>query len=114
MKRTRYLPAGSMRRQRRLGRLEGSVGTLVLVLAIGAAVVAATPVEIYQPAPETVQPRPMSAPSHFAAVPLPACTGQGKDCSTVQEGSDIVRTVPEPGTFALIAAGLAGIAWRRS
>ena len=30
MNRTRYLPPGSMRRQRRLGRLEGSIGTLLL------------------------------------------------------------------------------------
>ena len=51
MKRVRYLPPGSMRRQRRLGRLEGSVGTLLLVCAIGFGLVSATPAELYQPAP---------------------------------------------------------------
>ncbi len=111
MNRVRHLPPGSMRRQRRLGRLEGSLGTLALVLAIGAALVAATPAELYRPAPATVRPQPSGTPSHFAAVELPPCSGQGKDCSA---NDDIVRTVPEPGTFALIAAGLAGIAWRRS
>lgn len=55
----RYLPRGSMRRQRRLGRMEGSVGTLALVLAIGAGLVAAMPAELYHPTAATVRPDPI-------------------------------------------------------
>ena len=61
MNRTRYLPPGSMRRQRRLGRLEGSVGP---------------------------QPAPLPQVQHHAG------------------------HVPEPGTLALIGAGLASLIWR--
>ena len=47
----RYLPRGPMRRQRRLGRLEGSIATLALVCLLGFGFIAATPAELYRPAP---------------------------------------------------------------
>ena len=47
----RYLPPGSMRRQRWLGRLEGSIASLVLVCLLGLGFAAATPAELYRPAP---------------------------------------------------------------
>ena len=133
MKRVRYLPPGSMRRQRRLGRLEGSVGTLLLVCAIGAGLVSATPAELYRPAAATVRPDPIGHAAPDVRVDLPRCTGTGKDCTDAEPDGAVTllpRTgpqaapmpqtqhhaghVPEPGTLALIGAGLAGIARRKS
>ncbi len=106
MNRQRYLPPGSMRKQRMLGRLEGSLGMLALFAAIGAVLVAATPAEIYRPAPATVRPTPAGEESPRITVHIPSCTGEAKDCT------DLVRTVPEPGTLALIGASLMGLIWR--
>ena len=104
----RYLPPGSMRRQRWLGRLEGSIVTLTLVCLIGFGVIAATPAELYRPAPATYHPTPEGKPARIQNVQMPPC-GPGKDCSDL----DVVRTVPEPGTLALIGAGLA-LMWRKA
>lgn len=124
MNRTRYLPPGSMRRQRRLGRLEGSVGTLVLVCAIGAGLVAATPPELYRPAAATVRPLPQGTPAPDVRVEIPSCSGAGKDCSpedtpaptqrepVVPQHHAAPRPLPEPGTLALLGAGVAALAWR--
>ena len=106
MNRQRYLPPGSMRRQRMLGRLEGSLGALALVTAIGALLVAAAPAEIYRSAPATVRPTPTGEESPRITAQIPPCTGEGKDCA------DPVRTAPEPGTLALIGAGIVGMIWR--
>ncbi|MBP9032767.1 MAG: PEP-CTERM sorting domain-containing protein [Pseudomonadales bacterium] len=133
MNRTRYLPPGSMRRQRRLGRLEGSVGTLLLVCAIGAGLVSATPAEMYRPAAATVRPDPIGHAAPDVRVDLPPCIGTGKDCTEAEPDGAVTllpRTgpqaaplpqtqhqahhIPEPGTLALISAGLAAIAWRKS
>ena len=124
MNRTRYLPPGSMRRQRRMGRLEGSLGTLVLILAIGAALVAATPPELYRPAAATVRPLPQGTPAPDVRVEIPPCSGAGKDCSPEDAPAQILREpvvpqhhaaprpLPEPGTLALLGAGVAALAWR--
>lgn len=133
MNRTRYLPPGSMRRQRRLGRLEGSVGTLVLVCAIGFGLVAATPGELYRSAPATLHPTPAGSAALGIAMQIPPCTGAGKDCAEVEPDGAVTllpRTgpqpaplpqvqhhaghVPEPGTLALIGAALGGLVWRKS
>ena len=127
----RYLPRGSMRRQRRLGRLEGSIATLALVCLLGFGFIAATPAELYLPAPATHHPTPQGGPARIQNVQMPPC-GHGKDCSELDDGAVALlprtgpqlaplplpqeqtpaNTVPEPGTPALIGAGLAGIVWR--
>ncbi|MGL4263571.1 MAG: PEP-CTERM sorting domain-containing protein [Afipia sp.] len=124
MTRTRYLPPGSMRRQRRIGRLEGSVGMLALVCAIGAGLVAATPAELYRPAAATVRPLPQGTPAPDVRVEIPPCSGAGKDCSPEDTTAPILREpvvpqhhaaprpLPEPGTLALLGAGVAALAWR--
>ena len=104
----RYLPRGSMRRQRRLGRMEGSIATLALVCLLGFGFIAATPAELYRPAPATHHPTPEGGPARIQNVQMPPC-GPGKDCSEL----DVVRTVPEPGTLALIGAGIA-LMWRKA
>jgi hypothetical protein len=133
MKRIRYLPPGSMRRQRRLGRLEGSVGTLLLVCAIGFGLVTATPAELYQPAPATRHPTPAGEAAPGIALQIPPCTGDGKDCSDIDPDGAVTllprtgpqpaplpqmqhhaRNVPEPGTLALIGAAVGGLVWRKS
>ena len=130
MNRVRYLPPGSMRRQRWLGRLEGSVGTLLLVCAIGAGLVAATPAELYQPAAATLHPTPAGEAAPGIALQIPPCVGTGKDCSEIEALNLLPRTgpqpaplpqtqhqarhVPEPGTLALVTAGIALVAWRKS
>ena len=92
MKRVRYLPPGSMRRQRRLGRLEGSVGTLLLVCAIGFGLVSATPAELYQPAPATLHPTPAGEAAPGIALQIPPCTGAGKDCSDIDPDGAVTLT----------------------
>ena len=103
----RYLPPGSMRRQRWLGRLEGSIATLALVGLLGFGFIAATPTELYRPAPATHRPTPEGGPARIPNVQVPSC-GPGKDCSEL----DVARTVPEPGTLGLIGAGIA-LMWRQ-
>ena len=122
----RYLPRGSMRRQRRLGRLEGSIATLALVCLLGFGFIAATPAELYRPAPATHHPTPKGgqATIHFAS--MPPC-GHGKDCGELDDGAVALlprfgppptpntqhNRVPEPGTLALVGAGIA-LMWRKA
>ena len=82
----RYLPRGSMRRQRQIGRLEGSVATLVLVALLGLGLIAATPAELYRPASATHHPTPRGEPARIQAVQMPPC-GPGKDCSELDDGA---------------------------
>lgn len=128
MSRARYLPPGSMRRQRRLGRLEGSVATLALVALLGFGLIAATPAEMYRPAPATHHPTPEGGPARIQNVQMPPC-GPGKDCSELDDGAVVLlprfgpspapntqhntNKVPEPGTLALIGAGIA-LMWRKA
>ena len=118
----RYIPRGSMRRQRRLGRLEGSIATLALVCLLGFGFIAAAPAELYRPVPTTYHPKPEGRVAQFQNVQMPPC-GPGKDCSELGDDTDTVlprfgpgptpntphntNQVPEPGTLTLIGAGIA-------
>ena len=124
----RYLPRGSMRRQRRLGRLEGSIATLALVCLLGFGFIAAAPAELYRPAPATHHPTPEGEPARIQHMQMPPC-GPGKDCSELDDGviallprfgpspspntQHDTNKVPEPGTLALIGAGIA-LMWRKA
>lgn len=123
--RMRFLPRGSMRRQRRRGQLEGAAAMLVLFCGLGAAMVAAMPAELYRAAPATVRPLPHGTPAPHILVEIPPCLGNGKDCSTdadpetlrapnVAQQDPAARPLPEPGTLALIGAGIAALAWRKT
>ena len=115
----KYLPPGSMRRQRMLGRLEGSIATLALVFLIGFGLIAAAPTELYRAAPATYHPTPQGEPARIQNIQMPPC-GPGKDCSGVGDGPSALlphfgpsptpsntNQVPEPGTLALIGVGVA-------
>ena len=115
----KYLPPGSMRRQRWLGRLEGSIATLALVFLIGFGLIAAAPTELYRAAPATYHPTPQGEPARIQNMQMPPC-GPGKDCSELGDGPSTLlphfgpsptpnntNQVPEPGTRALIGAGIA-------
>lgn len=122
--RLRFLPRGSMRRQRRRGQLEGAAAMLVLFCVLGAAMVAAMPAELYRAAPATVRPLPQSTQAPRIVVEIPPCSGHGKDCSdpdpaaprapAVPNQDPAARPLPEPGTLALIGAGIAALAWRKA
>ena len=103
---TRYLPPGSMRKQRRKGRIEGAAGMLTLLACAGAALIALTPPEMVR---ATYAGQEKAAPPlHFDRVPLPPCTDmESKDCIRTDDPKRlVVNTVPEPGTLALIPAAL--------
>ena len=115
----KYLPPGSMRRQRMLGRLEGSIATLALVLLLGFGLIAAAPTELYRAAPATYHPTPQGEPARIQNMQMPPC-GPGKDCSELGDGPSTLlphfgpsptpnntNQVPEPGTLALIGTGIA-------
>ena len=122
----RYLPPGSMRRQRLLGRLEGSIATVLLVCLLGFGLIAAAPAELYRPAPATYRPTPQGEPARFQHVQMPPC-GPGKDCSELDDDTFALpphfplpspntqhntNQVPEPGTLALVGVGIA-LMWRK-
>lgn len=88
--------------------MEGSIATLAIVALIGFGLIASAPAELYRPAPATHHPTPSGVPARIQNVQMPPC-GPGKDCSEL----DVVRTVPEPGTLALVVAGIALMLWRR-
>ena len=115
----KYLPPGSMRRQRMLGRLEGSIATLALVFLLGFGLIAVAPTELYRAAPATYRPTPQGEPARIQNMQMPPC-GPGKDCSELGDGPSTLlphfgpspipnntNQVPEPGTLALVGAGIA-------
>ena len=121
----RYLPPGSMRRQRWLGRMVGSITTVVLVFLLGFGLIAVAPTELYRPAPATHHPTPQGEPARIQNMQMPLC-GPGKDCSELGDGPSTLlphfgpsptpnntNQVPEPGTLALIGAGIALMMMRK-
>ena len=115
----KYLPPGSMHRQRMLGRLEGSIATLALVFLLGFGLIAVAPTELYRAAPATYRPTPQGEPARIQNMQMPPC-GPGKDCSELGDGPSTLlphfgpspipnntNQVPEPGTLALVGAGIA-------
>mgnify|MGYP000861115792 CR=1 FL=1 len=110
--RTKYLPPGSMRAQRRRGRIEGSAATLFLCALLGFLVLLMTPRELYNsphPTPAEKKPEPLK----FDRAPLPPCNDmQEKDCMATNK-THLVHTVPEPSTLWLAIVGAAAAAHRK-
>lgn len=105
----RYLPPGSMRAQRRRGRIEGAATVTVLGLLAAGAMYLMTPAELYRAA-YTTEPQQGPRVQIGKPVALPPCDTRGKDCAYFPEPTG---TTPEPGTLALIATGAAGLALTR-
>ena len=124
----RYLPPGSMHRQRMLGWLEGSIATLALVSLLGFGFIVVAPAELYQPVPTTYHPKPEGRVAQFQNVQMPPC-GSGKDCSELDDGEVALlprfgppptpnaqhntNQVPEPGVLGIIGLGIA-LLWRKA
>lgn len=111
----KYLPPGSMRAQRRRGRIEGAATVTVLGLLAAGAMYLMTPAELYRAAYTT---EPHQGPREQIGQPiqLPPCDTRGKDCtfdSSTRRYQTQTNTTPEPGTVALIATGAAGLALTR-
>lgn len=108
----RYLPPGSLKTQRRRGRIEGSAATLFLVAMLGFLVLLMTPRELYDsphPTPAEKKPEPLK----FDRAPLPPCNDmQEKDCMATNK-THLVHTVPEPSTLWLAVVGAAAAAHRK-
>ena len=110
-----------------LGRLEGLIAALAIVSLFGFGFILATPAELYQPVPTTYHPKPEGGSARIQYVQMPPC-GPGKDCSELDDGEVALlprfgpppapnvqhntNQVPEPGTLALIGAGIA-LMWRK-
>lgn len=112
--RTRYLPPGTLTWLRvkwlLLGVLLGAGG--MAVLAMYAAAI--RPPELpYRPAPATVVPAQTGeAAPKLARADLGPCPQGVKDCATFPD--PVVRTIPEPGTAALVGvAAAASLFFRR-
>lgn len=100
----RLLPPGTLRRLRlKWFALGVFLGVLVcIVFAMWLAAIAPPEMAYRGVSPA---PRALVADIRHASVQIPPCVGNGKDCEQI-------NTVPEPGTLALIGAGLAWILWR--
>ncbi len=112
----RYLPPGSMRAQRRRGRIEGAATITLLGLLAAGAMYLMTPAEMYR-ASYTVTPDQGPREHLGQPIPLPPCDTRGKDCtyfdSSTRRYQTQTNTTPEPGTVALLATGAAGLALTR-
>ncbi len=110
--RTKYLPPGSMKAQRRHGRIEGSAATLFLVGLIGLLLIALTPREIYESSHATTQAK-KNEPMRFDRAPIPPCNDmEAKDCMSTNN-RHLVHTVPEPSTLWLAAVGSVAASYRK-
>lgn len=108
----RYLPPGSLKTQRRRGRIEGSAATLFLVGLIGMLLIALTPREIYESSHATTQAK-KDEPMRFDRAPIPPCNDmEAKDCMSTNN-RHLVHTVPEPSTLWLAVVGAAAAAHRK-
>lgn len=105
----KYIPAGSMRKQRWIGRAQGFACAVVFMSAIGAAVVLATPIEIVKTKyPSKVVPSSNEKYS-YPVVEIPPCNDMtAKDCMSIPDNDvAIVRTVAEPSPlWLLLSVGL--------
>lgn len=108
----RYLPPGSLKTQRRRGRIEGSAATLFLVGLIGMLLIALTPREIYESSHATTQAK-KDEPMRFDRAPIPPCNDmEAKDCMSTNN-RHLAHTVPEPSTLWLAVVGAAAAAHRK-
>lgn len=114
MRPRRPLPPGTLRRLRlkwfALGLLLGTASCAALAMYLAAIM---PPELAYRSPATTVRPVPGPVSALPAAVALPPCTGQGKDCTDFPDGAPSlppVRTVPEPAGLALVGIGLAVLA----
>lgn len=82
--RLRMLPPGAITEARQNAFFAGFSTAAALGLIAGAAVVAATPTELYRPAPATPRPTPAAIAPIAPRVALPPCTGTGKDCTEAE------------------------------
>lgn len=101
----RQLPPGTLRRLRlkwfALGVFLGV--SVCIVFAMWLAAIAPPEMAYRGVSPA---PRALVADIRHASVQIPPCVGEGKDCEQI-------NPVPEPGTLALIGAGIA-LMWRKA
>lgn len=113
MRPRRELPPGTLRRLRlkwfALGLLLGTASCAALATYLAAIM----PPELsYRSAATTQHPKAIPVAPAGPLPDIPACTGQGKDCTDSEATPQLqpVRTVPEPTALALVGISLAVLA----